>query len=60
MHYSVWRCDPASLFAIPYFFGAILHLQTLPYQNRVVAIFSRACMADNSKWPIYTGIEKSS
>ena len=36
---------------------AILHLQTLPYQNRVVVIFPLACMA---KWPIYTGIKKSS
>ena len=35
---------------------AILPLQILPYQNRVVAIFSLASMAaiSNSKWPIYS------
>ena len=40
---------------------ATLHLQTLPYENQVVAIFFFANMAAiiNLKWPIYTRVEKS-
>ena len=42
---AMYKCNPASLFAMTLFLLAILHLQTLPYQNRVVAIFPLACMA---------------
>ena len=40
----------ANILATVFFLLAILHLQTLPYQNRVVAIFFLACMAAISNW----------
>ena len=39
-------CNPASCFAILYFFGLFCIFKPFPtYQNRVVAIFPPACMA---------------
>ena len=51
---------PLRIFLLYFIFLAILPLQTLPYQKRVVGI-SLACMAaiSNSKWPIYSFLQGS-
>ena len=55
MYTCMALCITAIIFGTVFLCVAILRLQTLPYQNRVVAIFPLACMAaiSNLKWLIY-------